>query len=131
MNTFAIIAIATAAIGGILYYFYKRGESLRYFRITPDNSETIEGELKLADIVAFLRLQKIDASIHVPFVANLNDLRVKSIVRGVTKSGYEAIFVGVYCSKNDNIDIYKAFFAKSLDEKLKDILGNETLVVLS
>ena len=131
MNSIVITTVAVAAAGGLLYFFYKKGSQGRYFCINNENSETVDGELKMSDVVNYLKLRRLSQDKHTPFMAKLSNSKIRGMVKGDLKQGYEAIFIGVYNNKTNEIEIMHVFFAKSLDQQIIELMGDETLIVLS
>jgi len=130
------IIIGALCAGGI-YYFYKRGHKIRMTAaelakkgIGGNIVESIEGELKLEDVVAFLRENVHDRKNDVPFVANAKAIEFKNLFNGEFMHD-EAIFFGIYDHTTDMIRCAKVITAPSIDNKLKDVLGDMSLVILS
>jgi len=92
--------------------------------------ESIEGELKLEDIVAYLKEYVPNQKKDIPFVANAKAIEFKSLFDGEFMHD-EAIFFGIYDQTTDMIRCAKVITAPSIDKQLKDVLSNEPLVILN
>jgi len=137
MNITGIIIGALCA-GGI-YYFYKRGHKIRTTaselakKDLPSNDiiELIDGELKLADIVAYLKGCALDQKKDIPFVANAKAPEFKNFFDKEFESNKESILFGVFDKNIDGIRCAKVITAPSIDKQLKDMLGNEPMIILN
>lgn len=115
-----------------LYFFYKKGkqaEKARTIDLGTVKSETIEGVLKMDDIVSLFKAKNLDSKTDTPFISkSLKGLIVtpKGILE---KPGYVSLVVGV--NYKSNIDIFEIIYAKGLDKKLEDSFANRDLITLS
>lgn len=128
MNTTAIV-IGTAAVAACFYLYIKKHSSSVSI---PIERETVEGEVHFDDIVEWFKMQKLDHEQHVPFLANQESPKLKSIIRDQQiPENYKGIYLGIFNQSNDSIEKLKLLIAKNFDAKTNDILGEEDFVVLA
>lgn len=133
------IVLIVVVVAAILYFFYKKGKQtasvLKIADLTQVKVETVEGELRIVDVVSIFKSQNLDPNVHTPFVAgNLTGFNVKP--EGfLNKPGYVPLVMGVYNEGKEEIQFMEVVFAKSFDKGLQKVLENATndnpLVVLS
>lgn len=136
MGTGGIIAIsgATALLVGAAAYIIKNRNTLFSKvrrKITANYEvETIEGELTMQDVVSYFKKISLVQERDVPFIAKANKLGndVLNITTTITEN---SIFIGVYNLETDEITYSKLINTMSIDSKLKNLFGNEPLVVLT
>lgn len=92
----------------------------------------INGILNFATHVVgwFKKIYYLDQERHVPFIANANNPEFKQMLNNAPVKNV-GIFKGVYDETTDEIVEHEQVEADGLDNKTKQILGNETLVVLN
>lgn len=134
-------------LSGVAYFFYQRGskkmrnkakesnsiDSKKIYDVSSCDVEVCEGELKMDDIIAFFKLKQLNPESDVPVL--IQD--PSEVFEGhlepqdmFFKEGYVTIFAGVYNQEKDVLE-GSFFTAKSLDDKLKEAIGNDKLVTLS
>jgi len=115
-----------------LYLFYKRGkqtENARTIDLSNVKTETLEGVLKMDDIVGIFKAKNLNPTKDTPFISkSLNGLIVtpKGILE---KTNYVSVVLGV--NYESNIDIFEIIYAKAFDKKLEDSFANRDLITLS
>ena len=115
-----------------LYLFYKRGkqtENARTIDLSNGKTETLEGDLKMDDIVGIFKAKNLNPTKDTPFISkSLNGLIVtpKGILE---KTNYVSVVLGV--NYESNIDIFEIIYAKAFDKKLEDSFANRDLITLS
>jgi hypothetical protein len=115
-----------------LYLFYKRGkqtENARTIDLSNVKTETLEGVLKMDDIVGIFKAKNLNPTKDTPFLSkSLNGLIVtpKGILE---KPNYVSVVLGV--NYESNIDIFEIIYAKAFDKKLEDSFANRDLITLS
>ncbi|MDE6824863.1 MAG: hypothetical protein K2J27_09115 [Duncaniella sp.] len=80
------------------------------------------------NVVEYFRKLRLDRNKHKPFIADLTQLKPKIKNAPVRNVG---IFEGVYNEETDEIEHAQIIEADRLDDKTKDILDNDPLVILS
>lgn len=133
------IILIVVAVAAILYFFYKKGKQsasqLKIADFSQVKIETVEGELRLDDVVSIFKSQNLDPNVHTPFIAgSLTGFDVKP--EGfLNRPGYVPLVIGVYNDGKENIQFMEVVFAMSFDDKLQKVLETATndnpLVVLS
>ena len=92
--------------------------------LTLDNCDT----LHLDDVVAYFRNMQLKPKIHSPFISKAKVLK-GAIPESIILEEHSYI-VGVYNEESDNIENAKIINAKNIDNKLREIIGDDILVVL-
>lgn len=115
------IGIGIVAVGAIIYAMSKKKE--------PVLEETVEGDLKLEDVVAYFKTLSMAKGKQVPFLASPDEEKLKGMK--VTPKKKKTLILGVYNTDNDLLNPMKIVYADGFDEKLIDVLGDEKLVVLN
>ena len=126
------IIVITIIVIFCLYFFYKRGqyvEKMKLVDLSSVNKETLEGILKLDDVVNIFKSKNLNQAKDIPFVSKkLEGLNV--VPSGIlNKSGYESIVLGI--NYETSIEIIEIIYAQDFDKKLKDIFAGRDLVVLN
>lgn len=118
----------------VLIFFYcygsKKKQDTKQDRKKLD-PEYVESELSFNDIVAYFKTKSLKKDIDTPFMAKINDPKISKIFDIKVPNGYDAILLGTYKDQKDQYENIKLIFAKSLDQKIKDALGADSMVVLS
>lgn len=131
MKTITII-FGIAAIGGAAYYFYKK-KSVGQF--LTSNVKVIDGTLDFNDVVAYFKSKNLKKGSDVPFIAR--DGAMGQFVKKTHKRfpegkvGYLTIVLGVYNEVDEKVTHGQILYVKELDERIKEVFGNEELIVLS
>jgi len=131
MKTLAFI-IGAAAIGGAAYYIWKKNNTERFW---TNNVKTIDGTLDFGDVVGYFKSKKLDKGRDVPFISKDGDFNQflkkthKRFPEG--KEGYITLVLGVYDESTAAIKYAQILYVKQLDDKTKDVFGNDELVILS
>lgn len=115
------IGLGIIAVGAFVYAVCKRKEPLL--------EETVEGDLKLEDVVAYFKTLSMVKGKQIPFLALPGEEKLKVINIKSNKS--KVLILGVYNNDKDSLNPMKIVYADGFDEELTEVLGNETLVVLS
>lgn len=132
------IVVVAAIVAAIVYFFYRRGKLAAAQSKVADLScakvETVEGVLRLEDVVSIFKAQNLNRATHTPFIAgSLSGFEVKP--EGfLSKDGYVPLVMGVYNAGRENVQFMEVVFARSFDGKLQQALTRATndnpLVVL-
>ncbi|MBQ7711315.1 MAG: hypothetical protein IJT39_05750 [Bacteroidales bacterium] len=131
MKTITII-LGIAAIGGAAYYSYKK-KSVGQF--LTSNVKVIDGTLDFNDVVAYFKSKNLKKGSDVPFIAR--DGAMGQFVKKTHKRfpegkvGYLTIVLGVYNEVDEKVTHGQILYVKELDERIKEVFGNEELIVLS
>ncbi len=133
IRVFVSAAVVMAALA--FFFLIRKGKKNGGDKESPDlKSETVESELSLDDVVAYFKSLNLDPKIHKPFIANGNSEKFQQIASfrfPNDKAGYSLLVFGVYDSKSDSITECRIVYAKSIDSKLIDILGDDHLVFVN
>lgn len=131
MKTITII-LGLAAIGGAAYYIYKKKSNDQF---PTSNVKVIDGTLDFNDVLAYFKSKNLKKGTDVPFIAR--DGAMEQFVKKTHKKfpegkdGYITIVIGVYNEVDDQVTYGQILYVKELDDRTKEVLGNEELVVLS
>lgn len=91
--------------------------------------KVIRGILKFAtEVVNWFKSLSLDKDKHTPFIADAEQF--KDMLKTAPKKDV-GIFEGVYDEEADEIVANRYLEADEVDQKTKEVLGNEPLVVLS
>lgn len=91
--------------------------------------KVIQGIFQFAkQVVGWFRSLTLDREKHTPFIADAQEF--KEMLKTAPKKDV-GIFEGVYDEEADEIVANRYIEADKLDQKTKEVLGNEPLVVLS
>ncbi len=115
------IGLGIIAVGAFVYAVCKRKEPLL--------EETVEGDLKLEDVVAYFKTLSMVKGKQIPFLALPGEEKLK--VMNIKSNKSKVLILGVYNNDKDSLNPMKIVYADGFDEELTEVLGNETLVVLS
>ena len=130
MKTILIIGcIALAGCAGFLYY----KKRMQNFKI-PFETKTVDGTLNFSDIIGYFKTKSLKQEEDIPFIAQ-NDTAGAFSKKAHTpfpgsKSDYKTIVLGVHTEKSNTLTHCQVLYVKEIDEKTKEVLGNESLVVL-
>lgn len=118
------IGLGIIAVGAFVYAVCKRKEPLL--------EETVEGDLKLEDVVAYFKTLSMVKGKQIPFLALPGEEKLKVInIKSIKSNKSKVLILGVYNNDKDSLNPMKIVYADGFDEELTEVLGNETLVVLS
>ena len=139
MNTYLIIGIVVAVLGviiGILLSKKKTKELTLPEKVKKANImgvdvsvKTIDGTINFADVVGWFKSLKLDKEKDIPFVGNANAF--KDMLQNFEQKKNVALFIGVFDEKSDKIIHSQIIEADDFDQKTREVLGSEDLVVLS
>lgn len=122
--TVALIASAIVAL-----FLYKK----KHEGVVSLVEETIDGELKMSDLINYMKSLNLRKDRDIPFVAKGDCEEFRKFLHAPfpkKKEGYITIFVGVYNNATEIITEHKLIHSKSIDSDLQVLLANENLVVL-
>jgi len=109
------------------------------FRKKPKNGQeeieystsVVDDVLRMSDVVAYFKSLSLNQDLHTPFLAlELDVLQYIISKEDFHKEGYKTIVLGVYEETLDRLKYTRVVYCKDFDEKLKEIMGEEKLVVL-
>ena len=139
MNTYLIIGIVVVVLGviiGILLSKKKTKELTLLEKVKKANImgvdvsvKTIDGTINFADVVGCFKSLKLDKEKDIPFVGNANAF--KDMLQNFEQKKSVALFIGVFDEKSDKIIHSQIIEADDFDQKTREVLGSEDLVVLS
>lgn len=116
------IGLGVIAVGTLLYAMNKKKD--------PVLEETVEGDLKLEDLVAYFKTLSMVKGKQIPFLALPDAAQIKSIWKGKARKA-KTLIVGIYNKDNDTPNPTKIVYADGFDEELVKLFGNEKIVVLN
>ena len=139
LETCLVAAGCVLVAGGVVYAIMKKGNRYDGASTAPDlkvvteyikkhgnlERQRAEGPVKMTDVVAWFRSLNLDQKKNIPFV-----MRVADNVPGEVKSS-KPILLGVYDKNADEIAKALLIEGDAWDQQLTEVIGNETLVVLS
>lgn len=139
MNTYLIIGIVVVVLGviiGILLSKKKTKELTLPEKVMKANImgvdvsvKKIDGTINFADVVGWFKSLKLDKEKDIPFVGNANAF--KDMLQNFEQKKSVALFIGVFDEKSDKIIHSQIIEADDFDQKTREVLGSEDLVVLS
>lgn len=92
------------------------------------NMKVVPGTLKFIDVVAWFKgIYGLDKNVDTPFIAKAAEFKDIIFSTSVSKN---AVLLGVYNEKLDKITHHLCIETDAIDEKTKEIMGIEPLVVL-
>lgn len=95
---------------------------------TIPEKKSIEGTLHFQDVVGwFKQIKDLNKENDIPFVADASKFE-EMLNCSVSRKG---LFLGIYNEKNDTISKSLLIESDDWDEKTKEVLSNDNLVVLS
>ncbi len=139
-TVFICSAVITAAC---LYLLYKKGNSVKRTNLLDLSNvkiETIDGILRLDDIVHIFKSFNLNQETDTPFIADKNKLEKLFEVYPfniLKKEDYTSVVIGVYKQepKKKETVMLEIIYAKTLDKELEDVLSqakdDNPLVVLN
>ncbi len=132
------------AVAALILGFYQYGKKVRAQKGETNASapetktrnmdiqpEYVEGMLSFADVIGYFKSLSLKKDEDTPFMAKATCQKLKDVIKVTVPSGYEALLIGVYGENVNELKHAKLIFARSLDERIVNTLGNEELVVLS
>lgn len=94
----------------------------------PMESETVNGNLKMSDVVGYFKMLQLVKGKDVPFIARAS--RFKDVIN-TNSAKPQSLVLGVFNQESNEFNPVKVIFCDGFDEKLLEVLGNEDLVVLN
>ena len=151
MSTIIICGTVGVAVGlGAVYYGYKKGllkkESKPIKPISNLKIKQLEGALSFGDVVGWFKMLSLKKEKDIPFIAlaDKSEEMIASyfkpdniIVYPPLPDGMledpskKRLLLGVYDEETDEVSNALLLVADSFDEKTLEVLGEESLVVLS
>lgn len=138
MNTYLIIGIVVVVLGVIIGILLSKKtkeltlpEKVKKANImgVDVSVKTIDGTINFADVVGWFKSLKLDKEKDIPFVGNANAF--KDMLQNFEQKKSVALFIGVFDEKSDKIIHSQIIEADDFDQKTREVLGSEDLVVLS
>lgn len=133
--------IIVAIVAAVLYFFYQKGKKVTSHQnwstidLSSAKMETVDGELKMTEVMDIFKSQVLNPQVHTPFIAaSLTGFCV--IPQGILeKDGYKSLIIGTYAEDKEQMQFMEIVFAKSFDKQLQRTLAAATsdnpIVVLS
>lgn len=136
MKEFIIASALVLLIGGGLYYASKKGKKTT-LDVSSIDEETLDGELKLSDVVDFFKNKGLNKEVDIPCLIHPQSSKVSKLhitpSSKLQKDGYTTIIVAVYNKTKDCITDAQIIHAKSFGMKLNEMLQTtqSDIIVLS
>ncbi len=108
-----------------IFEIFKR----RKISVPELKTEFVE-RLSLMEVVDYFKSLKLRKGHDIPFVANAKHPKIQEMLNDQSERPF-ALFVATYNEDTDNIENYRSIEANELDDEIKNILGDEPLVVLT
>ena len=128
MKVFLICIIVAVC----MYLFYRKGkqtEKARTIDLSNVKTETLEGYLKMDDIVSIFKARSLNPTTDIPFISKTLEGLIVTPKGILEKADYVSVVLGV--NYDSNIDIFEIIYAKAFDKKLEDAFINRDLITLS
>lgn len=127
----SIIAGALAVTGTVAALYYIRRNNLK--KKIAEVTEQIEDKLQFDEVVSYLRSLNLNKNIDTPFIANCHSDQFRKLTKGYlhSKPGYDLLMIGTHNNQTNEITNYKFIYSLGWSEDLIQIMGNESVVVLS
>ena len=120
-----VVAIAVALILKFRKKSKNGQEEIEY------STSVVDDVLRMSDVVAYFKSLSLNQDLHTPFLALELDVLQHIISKeDFHKEGYKTIVLGVYEETIDCLKYTRLVYCKDFDEKLKEAMGEEKLVVL-
>lgn len=120
-----VVAIAVALILKFRKKSKNGQEEIEY------STSVVDDVLRMSDVVAYFKSLSLNQDLHTPFLAlELDVLQYIISKEDFHKEGYKTIVLGVYEETLDRLKYTRVVYCKDFDEKLKETMGEEKLVVL-
>lgn len=127
--TYIIGAGIAAAIGYCIWRMYLNKRNF----LASVQEDAVEGTLRMDDIINYFKSQQIIKGQDIPFLADGDCEEFRRMLHAPypkKKEGYQTFFIGVYNEKKDEIKFARLIHAREVEQKVKEVLGSEHLVVL-
>ena len=128
------LAIAATTVGVFYYYQTNQKGRVKKFDLSGAKSEIIDGEIRLDDVVDYLKSQKLSKDVHIPFIASYKEGTINSLkifFENINdKEGYQILLIGIFDNNTEELSDIKILYGRSFDPKLCEIIGNAPLIVL-
>ncbi len=128
MKVFLICIIVAVC----MYLFYRKGkqaEKARTIDLSNVKTETLEGYLKMDDIVSIFKARSLNPTTDIPFISKTLEGLIVTPKGILEKADYVSVVLGV--NYDSNIEIFEIIYAKAFDKKLEDAFANRDLITLS
>lgn len=120
-----VVAIAVALILKFRKKSKNGQEEIEY------STSVVDDVLRMSDVVAYFKSLSLNQDLHTPFLAlELDVLQYIISKEDFHKDGYKTIVLGVYEETLDRLKYTRVVYCKDFDEKLKETMGEDKLVVL-
>lgn len=149
MSTILImVAVTVAVVAGVVYYSYNKGLFKKKCTKPMLNLsiKQIEGTLSFGDVVGWFKALSLDKEKDTPFIAladkfedmitsyfkSDNNIVYPPLPNGILEDkDKKRLLLGVYDEKAEEVSNALLLVADSFDAKTLEVLGEESLVVLS
>ena len=126
------ITVFAAILFFVGFYFFKKNKRSSFPKSLPlikqVDRRKVNGILVFEDIVGWFKtIDNLDKEVDTPFIADANKFKD---VLGPSSSKIP-IVIGVYNEKEDEITHHLLLEADEIDDKTREVLGSEPLVVLN
>lgn len=122
MKIIAVIILGIVGLGIFFILKYRKSKSELY------EIEKIKiNELTLKKVVEYFKTKNLNPNTHVPFISK----NTKDFIFSETEMSKKILVLGIFNKEKNDFKPFIAFICESLSEDIKELLGNEELVVLS
>lgn len=136
MSNIILGVLAAGAAGICAAYLYKRNgtfQKLKFPETVPTvnitNKKKVDGSASFEDMVSWFKsIPNLDKSKHTPFIADA--VKFADLFHYIP-TGNKALLLGIYEDSSDQIINHLLIEMDAFDSKTIEILGNDSLVVLS
>lgn len=140
-----VISVCVLAFLIFSYFYYvnnanklssrRIGKKLKFLDVDKDVTvETIDN-LSLNDVITYFKSLSLKKGRDIPFIVNANNEEVRTFFSFIDpESNFDKgiyLLVATYNEESETIENYKFFSVESIDDGLKEAIGDEPLVVLN
>ncbi len=139
-----IIILVIAALCAVIAFFLlkqkqKKQEGKKTYKpsskIFQQEDVVVEAEtVVFTDVVVYFKNLSLTKGRDIPFIAKANSKELQEVVSVIKKTedfNDTTLLLGTLNEETNEVENVKIIIAESFDEKTKDVLGNESLVVLN
>ena len=136
MVNVVIISVVVVAVLSFFYHYGKKShwslmEKIQGKKIDVSSCETKKVQnILFVDIVAYFKSLSLKKDRDIPFVANLNDEKTKTMFEKHPEASC-VLLVGTYNEESDELENMQILVSDTMDDKCSEILKNDAFVVLS
>jgi len=139
-----IIILVIVALCAVIAFFLlkqkqKKQEGKKTYKtsskIFQQEDVVVEAEtVVFTDVVVYFKNLSLTKGRDIPFIAKANSKELQEVVSVIKKTedfNDTTLLLGTLNEETNEVENVKIIIAKSFDDKTKEVLGNESLVVLN